>query len=50
LRELFDVRNDPAEQHNLIEQHPEIADQLALRLRDWQDSVLNSLTGADYAR
>jgi len=50
LRELFDVRNDPAEQHNLIEEHPEIADQLARRLRDWQDSVLQSLTGADYAR
>jgi arylsulfatase A-like enzyme len=50
LRELFDVRSDPAEKHNLIEAHPEIADQLALRLREWQDSVLHSLTGADYGR
>jgi arylsulfatase A-like enzyme len=48
LRELFDVRSDPAEKNNLIDKHPEIADQLARQLRDWQDSVLNSLTGADY--
>ncbi|MGH9341237.1 MAG: sulfatase family protein [Acidobacteriota bacterium] len=43
-RELFDVRSDPAEEHNLIETHPEIADALARQLRDWQQSVLESLT------
>ena len=26
------------------------ADQLQSNLRDWQDSVLRSLTGADYAK
>jgi arylsulfatase A-like enzyme len=48
-RELFDVRSDPAEKHNLIEKHPEVTEELDRRLRAWQESVLNSLTGADYA-
>ncbi|MEO1980643.1 MAG: sulfatase-like hydrolase/transferase, partial [Fuerstiella sp.] len=46
--ELFDVRNDPGEQHDLIASSPEIAKQLGHQLRDWQQSVLQSLTGADY--
>lgn len=46
--ELFDVRNDPAEKRNLIESHAEIARRMEGELRDWQASVLNSLTGADY--
>jgi arylsulfatase A-like enzyme len=48
LRELFDVRSDPAEKRNLIEEHPQIADRLERKLREWQHSVLVSLTGADY--
>lgn len=47
-RELFDVRNDPGETHNLLAARPEIAKQLRQQLRDWQHSVLQSLTGADY--
>lgn len=50
LRELFDLIADPAEKTNLANEHREIADQLHARLRDWQHSVLRSLTGADYAR
>jgi arylsulfatase A-like enzyme len=46
--ELFDLRDDPAEKSNLIEAKPEIAESLKRQLRDWQQSVLNSLTGADY--
>ena len=46
--ELFDLRNDPAEKINLFEAEPELAKKLGQQLRDWQDSVLNSLTGADY--
>ena len=49
VRELFDLRVDQAEQNNLIETRPEIAANLERRLRDWQQSVLNSLTGADYS-
>ena len=46
--ELFDLMNDPAEKHNLIESHKEIAKKMERQLRDWQQSVLESLTGADY--
>ena len=47
-KELFDVRADPAEKHNLIATHAAEARQLEEQLRAWQQSVLNSLTGADY--
>jgi arylsulfatase A-like enzyme len=47
-RELFDLRADPAEKHNVIAAHPAEAEQLARQLRAWQQSVLQSLTGADY--
>lgn len=29
---------------------PAVADQLATRMREWQQSVLHSLTGADYSK
>jgi arylsulfatase A-like enzyme len=47
-RELFDLRDDPAEEHDLIAEEPETAQELGRKLRDWQESVLQSLTGADY--
>ncbi|MBC8353163.1 MAG: sulfatase-like hydrolase/transferase [Planctomycetes bacterium] len=47
-QELFDVRSDPGETNNLIESAPVVAAELKLQLRDWQQSVLQSLTGADY--
>jgi len=47
-RELFDLRDDPAETENVIDQHPEVAEELSGQLRQWQTSVLESLTGADY--
>ena len=46
--ELFDLADDPAEEHNLIESHKEIVRKMEKQLRDWQQSVLESLTGADY--
>ena len=46
--ELFDLKTDPAEKINLIDQRPELARKLKTDLREWQDSVLHSLTGADY--
>jgi len=46
--ELFDLKSDPAEESNLIDQQPELARKLQTDLRNWQDSVLKSLIGADY--
>jgi arylsulfatase A-like enzyme len=46
--ELFDLKSDPAEKQNLIESNKEIAANMKRQLRDWQQSVLESLTGADY--
>jgi len=46
--ELFDLRSDPAEKNNLINTHPAVARRMQQQLRDWQQSVLESLTGADY--
>jgi arylsulfatase A-like enzyme len=48
VRELFDVREDPAEENNLIKAQPAIAEKLEQQLRDWQQSVLESLIGEDY--
>lgn len=47
-QELFDIRNDPAETTNLVEAQPDTAARLRKELRAWQESVLHSLTGADY--
>ncbi len=46
--ELFDLKADPAEANNLSASDPETTEQLRGKLRNWQDSVLKSLTGADY--
>ncbi|MEQ8790899.1 MAG: sulfatase-like hydrolase/transferase [Pirellulaceae bacterium] len=46
--ELFDLDEDPAEKTNLVEAKPQIAKRLEEQLRAWQQSVLESLTGADY--
>ena len=49
MRELFDIRADVAERDNLVASQPETAERLVGLLRGWQQSVLESLTGADYA-
>ncbi len=46
--ELFDLKTDPAEKNNLHDQQPELTRKLQADLRQWQESVLKSLTGADY--
>lgn len=46
--ELFDLESDPAEKTNLLAQQAALAEKLQRLLRDWQQSVLQSLTGADY--
>ena len=48
--ELFDLMKDPAEKHNLIDSHKPIAESMKNQLRDWQQSVLESLTGTDYQK
>jgi arylsulfatase A-like enzyme len=47
-RELYHLIDDPAEATNLIQGEPDRAANMERQLRDWQQSVLNSLTGADY--
>lgn len=48
-KELFDMRDDDAETTNLIDEKPQVAAELERQLREWQTSVLESLTGADYS-
>jgi arylsulfatase A-like enzyme len=47
-RELFDLRADPAETTDLSAQQAATVERLQAQLRTWQQSVLHSLTGADY--
>ena len=35
MQELFDLRADPQEQNNVIEQYPEVARELEGKLREW---------------
>ena len=49
-QELFDLAEDPAEKMNLLEQQPDIAKKLQSELHKWQQSVLQSLAGADYRK
>lgn len=46
--ELFDIRKDPNETTNLAKEKPAIVKKFKRQLKDWQDSVLYSLTGKDY--
>jgi hypothetical protein len=48
MAELFNLKVDPAEKTNLIDQEPALARKLQAELIEWQKSVLKSLTGADY--
>lgn len=46
--ELFDLKTDPAETTNLAANQPGRVTAMQDQLRTWQDSVLRSLSGADY--
>jgi arylsulfatase A-like enzyme len=48
--ELFNLSADPAETTNLKSANPDLAKELALKVRTWQESVLNSLLGNDYTK
>ena len=47
-KELYDLRADPAERYNLAASQTEIVESMSEELHRWQQSVLSSLTGADY--
>lgn len=47
-QELYDLTADPAETRDLSKSRPGVVRKLTTQLRQWQSSVLNSLTGADY--
>lgn len=46
--ELYNIQNDPGEKNNLADEFPDLVNEMYSELRTWQESVLNSLTGADY--
>ena len=46
--ELYDILADRAEEKNLAKAKPKIAARMQKELREWQESVLNSLVGEDY--
>ena len=45
--ELFDLEADPEEKTDIANQQPDRVQQLQIKLRAWQASVLKSLTGGD---
>ncbi len=47
-KELYDVRQDPAETTDLVASKQQVVKEMSEQLRDWQESVLHSLAGADY--
>ena len=47
---LFNLKDDPKEQHNLIGQDEGRAERMEKELDAWQQSVIRSLNGKDYSR
>ena len=45
---LYDLIKDPFEKHDLANGSLQLVEELSGKLRQWQSSVENSLTGADY--
>jgi hypothetical protein len=48
--ELYDLSADRGESNNIASRHPDKVSTMTTQLRAWQQSVENSLTGADYAK
>ncbi len=46
--ELYNLVEDPNEQKDLVEQHPELVKSMSSDLEDWLTSVVRSLNGSDY--
>jgi arylsulfatase A-like enzyme len=47
--ELYDLAADPKEEHDLAEQEPRRVERMKTDLEAWQQSVIHSLNGEDYA-
>ncbi len=45
---LFDIRIDPGERYNLVQELPEVARSMKAILREWAASCARSDRGADY--
>lgn len=45
---LYNLSDDPEEEDNLLKQNPERAERMHKALREWQNSVINSMRGEDY--
>jgi hypothetical protein len=45
---LFKVPDDVAEENDIATENPEVVRGMLEQLRQWQTSVLTSLTGAEY--
>jgi arylsulfatase A-like enzyme len=48
IMELYDIEKDRMETNNIIDSHSDTAANMKEKLFKWQESVLHSLTGADY--
>ncbi|MBY5959658.1 sulfatase-like hydrolase/transferase [Membranicola marinus] len=46
--ELYHIQNDPGEVKNLADHYPDVVHDMRTELRNWQKSVLHSLTEKDY--
>lgn len=46
--ELYNLEEDPSEQHDILKEEPGIAAQMKAQLDAWNRSVDNSVSGADY--
>lgn len=47
--ELYDLAKDPTEKTDVIAKHPDRADRMRAGLEAWQQSVIRSFNGEDYA-
>ena len=48
--QLFDLQSDNAEERDLAKELPQVAARMQQELREWQTSVLESLSEADYSQ
>ena len=47
--ELYNLKEDPLEEENTVDFHPERVIDMTVSLEDWQHSVVGSLNGLDYS-
>ena len=47
MRELYDLESDPQEQRNVVEEHPEVAEELGEKLRIWVEKRLREVGRAE---